>query len=116
MNILFCDDEPDILELYLLELESLAPEHNYFMATHAHMALDICKREKIDIIFTDLEMPNMNGIQLLQKLKTQSFAPKKAYMITGFVKNFDPSHEIHHLVETVYPKPPNFEILLGALA
>ncbi len=115
MNILFCDDEPDILEIYQMEFDFHAPEHKYYNALTPESAFEICKNNPIDILFTDLKMPTMSGLELLRELKENNLSPKKAYMITGFTHEFETHHEIFDYVEEVFSKPPNFEELLVLL-
>jgi len=39
-------------------------------AKNGHEALDIISREKFDIVFLDIAMPDINGIETLKKIKT----------------------------------------------
>ncbi len=113
MNILFCDDEPELLEIYELEFQYLSPENTYFTAESPEKALEICKVCEIDILFTDSKMPNMSGIELLRALKANGTSPKASYMITGYTSEFEEKyHEIYDYVHEVLPKPPNFDYLL----
>lgn len=113
MNILFCDDEPDLLEIYEIELEYYSPENTFFQANGPEQALEICKSCKIDILFTDARMPNMSGIELLKELKKENISPRKSYMITGYINEFENKHhEVYDYVEEVLPKPPNFDYLV----
>ena len=111
MNILFCDDEPDILEIYNMEFGFHAPEHNYFKAESPEKAYEICKNLPIDVIFTDYKMPTMSGLQLLQKLRKDNISPKKAYIITGFNREHERNPEILQFADKVFSKPPNFQKL-----
>lgn len=43
--------------------------HNLMEARNGVKALDIIEKEPIDLIISDLNMPNMNGLQLLQTVK-----------------------------------------------
>jgi YesN/AraC family two-component response regulator len=113
MKILFCDDEPDILEIYSCEFKHFAPDNEYFMADKAEEALEICRQHKIDVLFTDSKMPHMSGLELLKALKAEGIYPNKVFMITGYTNEFKSGHEIYQLVEGVYPKPPDFDILLS---
>lgn len=114
MNVLFCDDEPDLLEIYGLEFEYYSPENTIFKADSPEGALEICKAYEIDVIFTDSKMPNMTGLQLLKNLREENIFPKKAYMITGYINEFEQrDHEIYDYVDEVLPKPPDFEELVN---
>jgi len=43
--------------------------HSIFEAGNGQEALDIMKRQKIGLVLTDINMPTMDGIQLLAALK-----------------------------------------------
>ncbi len=66
-NILIVEDEAKMLRLLDLNLA----EEGY--ATHtaqdAEAALKILRREKIDLVLTDLKLPGMSGLEFLQAVK-----------------------------------------------
>ncbi len=66
-NILIVDDEKN----YLMIIGEILTEEGYtFMTAPSGMeALDILKNEIIDLVLTDVTMPGMSGIQLLEKIK-----------------------------------------------
>ena len=67
-NILVIDDSTFVLK----SIENILKSKNYniFLAKDPYLGIDILEKEKyIDLIFLDLEMPRMNGIQFLQKIK-----------------------------------------------
>lgn len=71
LNILFIeDDEIEVMKLNRT-LNSLELKHNFEEAQDGEMALDILKNNANlpDIIFLDLNMPKMNGIEFLRILK-----------------------------------------------
>ena len=46
-----------------------AKHYDVTVATDGVEGLAACKRESFDIVFSDIEMPNMNGIELLRAIK-----------------------------------------------
>lgn len=66
-KILVVDDEPGVLQF----LEEIF-EENYqvFSAESGQKALDIAKREMPDLIVSDVMMPEMNGLELCEIVKT----------------------------------------------
>ncbi|WP_289024155.1 response regulator [uncultured Salegentibacter sp.] len=71
LNILFIeDDEIEVMKLNRT-LSSLELKHIFHEAQDGEMALDILKSNQSlpDIIFLDLNMPKMNGIEFLRNLK-----------------------------------------------
>jgi twitching motility two-component system response regulator PilH len=66
-RILIVEDEKVVRE----NLSELLSEIGYgiFTAAHGKEALDIIEREKMDLIITDLLMPEMSGMDLIYNLK-----------------------------------------------
>lgn len=56
-----CKSLADILRLDGYEIET---------ATSGSIALEINRTKKIDCVLTDIKMPNMNGVELLKKIKS----------------------------------------------
>ena len=66
-QILIVDDEPLIRD-FLYEALSWKG-YKVISADNGHEALDILKRSAISAVITDVQMPRMNGIDLLKKIK-----------------------------------------------
>ncbi len=66
-NILIVDDEKN----YTMIIGEILQEEGYtsITASSGMEALDILNNETIDLILTDVKMPGMSGIQLLEKIK-----------------------------------------------
>lgn len=64
-RILFVDDEPGVLQLLRVALESMSDEWEMAFATSGKAALDLMERQAFDVVVTDMRMPEMNGAQLL---------------------------------------------------
>ncbi|MCX6153830.1 MAG: response regulator [Candidatus Kapabacteria bacterium] len=70
LNILFIDDEPEILSGYKRMLYSMKKEWNQFFCASGSEAFEVLQKEKIDVVISDLRMPQMNGIEVLTKVKS----------------------------------------------
>jgi response regulator RpfG family c-di-GMP phosphodiesterase len=69
-NILLVDDEINILNSHRRTLRN---EFNFDVALSGIEALElISKGKKYAVVVTDMQMPNMNGLELLQKIKDLS--------------------------------------------
>src|SRR3989338_1740128 len=80
-QILIVDDEPLIRKsLYeILRIDGYRVQ----MAETGEAALGILKKERIDIVVTDFQLPKMNGIQLLEEVK--HWSPKtEVILVTGY--------------------------------
>jgi two-component system, NtrC family, response regulator AtoC len=61
------DDEPDILEAIKLILDRLNLKIDTF--TSPLDALEKIKKERYDVVLTDVRMPLLNGIELAREIK-----------------------------------------------
>ncbi|GAB1541530.1 response regulator [Scytonema sp. NUACC21] len=71
-KVLIVDDEPNILILMEQALESLEDEEiEFFTAVNGEEALEIIKTEKPNLVFMDVMMPKMNGLEVCHTVKHQ---------------------------------------------
>lgn len=79
--ILVVDDDPDMQE-YLANLIQMNFSMKIILASNGMTALEIIKESLITILITDILMPKMDGIELIQKAK--ALRPElKVLMISG---------------------------------
>ncbi len=64
-KLLIVDDEPDFLES--LEWQLTKRGYRVFRALSGDAALDILRREGVDILVADIRMPGMDGIELIRR-------------------------------------------------
>jgi len=109
MNCLIVDDEPlaiDLLESFIQKIPFL---NIIGKCSNAFEAIELLQQEKIDLIFLDIQMPNVTGIDLvksLSKLPLIIFTTAYSnYAIDGFNLN-----AVDYLV-----KPIPFERFLKAV-
>lgn len=81
-TILIVDDEPDIRELLVLEFELL--KFRVLEAGNGKQAAEIAKKEKIDVIISDIRMPGGDGVTLLKELRQINPFSPPVILITGF--------------------------------
>ena len=63
------DDERNALEMMEWLLKTYCPQVDIAaMCSHPEQALDIIREKKPDVVFLDIEMPHMNGFDLLEKI------------------------------------------------
>lgn len=66
-NILLCDDEQAIIDLLKLYLHDEA--YRIFEANDGLQALEILKKESIDLLLLDIMMPRLNGLDLIKQIR-----------------------------------------------
>jgi CheY-like chemotaxis protein len=66
-RILLVDDEPDFIQLMKFWLESKG--YSVVTAGDGENAVDLAKKEELDIILIDLRMPKMDGVEAIKKIR-----------------------------------------------
>ena len=69
-NILIVDDSIESLKTMVSIIESKHPNCIIYQANSGKAALKLLENTLVDIILTDWEMPEMNGLELMDKLKS----------------------------------------------
>ena len=67
-TILIVDDEAWHRRGMTNLLKSLYPEVELLEAKNGSTALELCKNREIDIVITDINMPNMDGLEFMRRL------------------------------------------------
>ncbi|MBU5347128.1 response regulator transcription factor [Paenibacillus lautus] len=68
LNILVVDDEPKHRKGMSRMLKALKPEYNIFHARDGAEALQSMELHRMDLVFTDIQMPVMDGLELMEHL------------------------------------------------
>tara|TARA_R100001369_G_scaffold92910_1_gene141370 strand:- start:205 stop:1530 length:1326 start_codon:yes stop_codon:yes gene_type:complete len=80
-NILLVDDDIDILELLQRHLQSM--DYHTYKAVSVKEALHILKDTYIDLLITDIQMPEVDGLQLV-KFADEHYPEIPKLVITGY--------------------------------
>jgi len=110
-KMLIADDEPFIVEglKHILNWEEYGIELTC-TASNGIEALDIMKKEGAELLITDIKMPKMNGLELIQKVKELN--PNTHFIILSGYDEFEYLKESIKLgIENYILKPINFEEL-----
>lgn len=81
-HLLIVDDEEEIREM--LSRHFTIMDYEVCTAADGKEAIDIMNKKRVDIIITDLMMPGMNGIDLLEYIHTH-IPTVHTISITGYV-------------------------------
>lgn len=78
-KILIVDDEENILFVTKTAFES---HYEVFTAPDGSTALEIIKKERPVLVFLDIKMPGMSGMEVLEAIAELAFRPT-VWMLTG---------------------------------
>jgi CheY-like chemotaxis protein len=68
-KVVFCEDDPMIRKLVQTALRSTT--HDVHVAEDGRQGLDLIERVRPDVVFSDVEMPLMNGFQLADAMRAK---------------------------------------------
>ena len=84
-KILIVDDEENV-SLVLKELFILKG-YEVFISLTGREAIDCLDKEKLDLILLDMQMPDINGIEILRQIR-KDHAGLKTVVLTGFLEEY----------------------------
>jgi DNA-binding LytR/AlgR family response regulator len=88
MKCLVVDDDPIIIELISEYIRRTDFLQNFKTASNAAEALNIIDTDEIDLMFLDIEMPNMTGLEMLATLRepvsTVLITSRKDYALESY--------------------------------
>ena len=114
-KILVVDDEPDCLRIIQCRLEWC----HYVVSTagNGEEALRIAEDEKPDLILLDTNMPVMNGLQMLQRMrKNPVLRDTPVIMVTALCERQDIAAASAYGIADYITKPVDFTGLLDKIS
>ena len=112
MNILVVDDFATMRRIVRNILKQLGYE-NILEADDGANALEVLKREKIQFIISDWNMPQMSGIELLKTVRaTEEWKDLPFLMVTAEGQKENVIEAVKHRVNNYIVKPFTPEILM----
>ncbi|OQY38991.1 MAG: hypothetical protein B6226_02745 [Candidatus Cloacimonetes bacterium 4572_65] len=88
-KIVIVDDEPHITESIQAQLEAITDEYDIHCFNFAYAALKEVFKGDVDLVISDIAMPDMDGYTLYSRIKNEK-PNVPVIMMTGF--GYDPNH------------------------
>lgn len=113
-KILVIEDEPEMRRnlVTILKLEKFAP----LAAENGRAGLDLARREKPDLILCDIMMPELDGLAVVQALRTDpELAAVPFIFLTAKGEKADQRSGMNHGADDYLTKPINKADLLAAI-
>jgi CheY-like chemotaxis protein len=115
VDILFIDDDAILLDLVsrITTHEGMRPQ----TCSRPSDALQLLQERRFDIIFTDIQMPDLNGFALVERIRTAGFEGAETVPIIGLSARSQLSQEEYKAAgfSGFLFKPFTFDQLIGAI-
>ncbi len=104
-TILVVDDDPDTLELHAQIVQSHSSSNRILLAHHGREALEILEREVVDLLLLDLQMPELDGFGVLERMREkESMREIPVIVVTGKMLTEEDMARLNHGVTAVLGK------------
>jgi CheY-like chemotaxis protein/HPt (histidine-containing phosphotransfer) domain-containing protein len=112
-EILIVDDNE--ANLRLLELQLIELGHNVSAATEGHQAVNLCSEHQFDLVFLDILMPGMDGIETTRLIHELEVIVPPIVGLTAHVTNEERQSYLAAGMSEVIVKPIRMEKLKSVL-
>lgn len=83
-TILVVDDEPNTLEMHARIVQAQAPTNRVLKARNGKEAMAVLHQEVVDLVLLDLQMPEMDGFQVIERMREmESMRKIPVIVVTG---------------------------------
>ncbi|HYU20279.1 MAG TPA: response regulator [Chloroflexota bacterium] len=111
-TVLIVDDDPSVRSI--LAEHAQFGGHRVVEAANGAEALEVLSREPVSLVFTDLRMPRMDGVELLKRARPRW--PSTVFVvISGYSDDLEELYNSDTFPVTVIPKPFRAEQVRRAL-
>lgn len=113
-KIVFCEDEKRIQKLIKAMLAG--SPYDIFIASDGIEGLELIERERPDLVFADVSMPDCDGVQLTDAVKSRPhIAQIPIIFLTAFAQQSEKDEAFRHGVSDYLTKPFTVAELLGKI-
>lgn len=108
LNILLVDNEAEFCESMTYWLET--KNHHVQVCYSGEEALQLIKSKPFDIVFLDIQMPEMDGLAVLKEIRSFN-TTLPVVIVTGYPKEERMTQAVSLGVSGFFPKTASFEEL-----
>lgn len=114
-QLLIVDDQPDLVEDLASNLPwSTVGVDTVYQANSGHEAIEIMNTTPIDIVITDIHMPGLSGLDLIEQIRA-SWSNVKCILLSGYNDFEYAKKALQHQASDYLLKPAEDEELLQAV-
>jgi YesN/AraC family two-component response regulator len=116
VSMLLVEDEEVTLKLLTSILVRKFPDASLYPATNGRSGLQLFREHKPDVVITDVNMPQMSGMQMVRKIRVLNPDAKIIVLSAGIVdRNPERASGRWPGIDHYIHKPIDFEVLFAAI-
>ncbi len=113
-RVLVADDEPEIRSLLARFLGNLGCEVD--TAADGEEALEVMRRERPDVLLLDLRMPRLDGLGVLERIRSENLDVGPIWAISGYASDHEAERAMHLGAADFINKPLDLQYLEWSLS
>jgi HD-like signal output (HDOD) protein/CheY-like chemotaxis protein len=113
MKVLFVDDEPNILDGLMRLMRPMRDRWQMAFATGGAEALEMLRTSAVDLVVSDMRMPGMSGLELLEAVKAD-YPDTIRFVLSGQTDR-DTAIRSTNIAHQFLTKPCDPEVLVAAV-
>lgn len=102
-RVLIAEDDPHIIRVMSLWLRQHG--HTVFETPNGAVALETLSREPVDVLISDMNMPEMNGLALSQAVREQLHLEIPILVLSSRCDLYELNEQVRPFGVQLFPKP-----------
>jgi len=111
VKVLIVDDHPNTATMLARAISRLSPNVDAIAATSGDEAIRHAEEKAADILITDMMMPEMTGLKLIETLSEKSLSPAVSFLLTAHDSDELREIALQTNVKQVISKPASPELV-----
>ena len=113
-RILFVEEDPVLLQIYLRVLDDQSGVWETFAATNGWQALDLVERYEFDVVVSDVRLPGLSGLEVMEGVRKHS--PRASRIVLSDISDQEEVARCLNSVHQFLAKPFEVPALKATLA